>query len=331
MKRALLTMLALTLWLAMVSGATMSYFTAHADGGIIPFTTGTVEVNGNAQSVIGSDNWVPSVPVNVAWVLQNIGTKQSFVRAKVEPRWIVQTGTTGSTESAWAGLVEVADTDPNYAVATRGGGGNAARRFTIASLPRTIVLAYGSNQVQIGTAAITKDDTFLYVSLHLNQGWRVVESKDGYEAHLDISDDLTKINSSPGKMKFNRTFLPTLNTFKVRLTDIDVSKTMYAAIHLAVAQVSSNTEVLSGYINTTWASLGNWAKGTDDYWYYCGPVAPNQAVPLSFSVTLNTLNLPGGGGTLLGADYTVDLTVEAIQVTNGAVTLWPNRPTHCLP
>ena len=325
MKKALLTMFVLTLWLALVSGATMSFFTAQAEGGPIPFTTGTVEVHADAMSVGGGDNWTPANPLDIGWLLQNNGTKTAYLRAKIATKWLINSEGMGS-ETAWAGITTVPNNHPDYAqpISKDKGGdqGNVSRYFTVdpesLGTGKTIAIAVGKPQDVIGSATLSTEGSNLIIQLDLEDGWRVDEDEVGYQAHLHIVDTVDFPNNN-GHMNYTHTFDAAINRFVVPLVDIKFNP-MFIAIHLGITKAtSSGTVELPGDINTIWTlTEPNWTLGGDGWWYYCGIVQPGEVVPLSFQVTLTSLNLDDDM-TLRGAEYTADLTVEAIQTTHGAV------------
>ena len=336
MKRALLTMLALTLWLAMVSGATISYFTAQYEVDPIPFTTGTVKVHADALSVGGmSSDWAPGLDnaLDIAWAFENTGTKTAFLRAKIDTKWTITQEGTVTSPTAWAGLMDAPEGSADYAKPYQHGG-NSPRYFKVTSqtpLPKSIVLAAGADQDEVGEATLSKDGTNLYIQLNLDPEWNLRIEDGDYQAHLHISDELDFPNGN-GRMNCNDTFVPSSNRFVVPLASVNFDP-MYIAIHLGITKTTSSATVeLSGDTNTIWTLVGpNWTLGADGWWYHCGIVQPGEVVPLSFQVTLTSLNLDDDM-TLRGAEYTADLTVEAIQTTNGsAADQWPLRPTSCIP
>lgn len=332
MKKSLITMFAITLWFALVSGVTMSYFTAQSDEIITPFTVGTLQVESlNPQVPTDWSNWSPFSPQVVTWTFKNVGNKSAYLRAGISTQWATVSDQVCTDQSAWAGLAKGASPDA-FPFGTVPSTGNQWRYFELLSMPQTMTLNYGANELPMGTVEfkLSQDTNQLIAQVILDPGWAMRTGN----AHLHITNNAGDYKLGPPPTpdlgSFNHSdFDYTNSLFTVNLpsANFDVSQPMYVALHLGVKNcVAGSESVITGddfSSNPTWTQYDPlWQRSNiDGKWYYCPIVLPGQTVNLTFVVSLSP-DEPAP----LGSDYSIGLTLDAIQTTNGAVDMWPYKP-----
>ena len=337
MKKSLITMFAITLWFAMVSGVTMSYFTAQSESMITPFTVGTLQVAASPPTVLTNwNNWSPTSPQTVTWTFENVGNKSAYIRAGISTQWAVGAPPKEEDPSAWAGFAKGVSPDA-FPFGPVSSGGNQWRYFQLSGMPRTMTLTHGANELPLGTVEfkLSQDAKQLIAEVKLDQGW---EMRPG-NAHLNITNSAGDYKPgappSPKLGKFSHTTFDYVNKlFVVDLTKatFDYKKPMFVALHLGVkSSAAGSTSVIYGddaSTNPIWTPSDPhlWKRGNDKKWYYCPIVLPGETVNLTFTVALDPdVSAP------FGSNYSIGLTLDAIQTTNGAVSLWEHRPTSCSP
>ncbi|MGI6703790.1 MAG: TasA family protein [Clostridia bacterium] len=91
--RILMSVLAIGLSIALIGGATMAWFTSESEPLATAFTAGTVEIERDATwGGVIDGNWNPGDIDDLAAKFLYTGTKDAFVRVKVELGWYDEPG-----------------------------------------------------------------------------------------------------------------------------------------------------------------------------------------------------------------------------------------------
>jgi predicted ribosomally synthesized peptide with SipW-like signal peptide len=344
-KSILMVVLGVLISAALVSGATLAWFTATAEPIVNEFTAGTVEISADYTAGFGKimeENWNPGDCTDLDLEVVNEGTKSVYLRAKIDKVWmpsmlrvlIVYTGT-----SVQLLAVEWDAT---------------CKGFTVSDGPLTeadLYVQYPSLTAYInGIFSNLSDETFLSAGSYnvwcLDQ-WESITK--GVTYRVQIFDPM-----------FNPDWYDEVDS-KVIWKDIPIEKIVYiingdflnrgynsddmqeAIWHYtnALPITRPGTQDIIDETEANWLlpvenvtiQLGDdWVLGSDGYYYYQYPIAGTYTESDLAARTIRfdaKVCLDGEltGNLYQGKVFTMTTYFEAIQSSNGAVDdAWPANP-----
>lgn len=322
-----------------VAGYTYAYFSQSSSSFTNVFTVGTVDVNlvpENGEAAVRVINGCEEYK----WLLKNVGTKSSYVRAKV-----VRTEIEVDGETAWAldhSGNNIVNSFKERGLSNKWGWVNGyvigeETTYTLWAGAGNNVLGNGEEVGLVRIKTLYDDDSnpdFLKIT------YEMINSFTMSEMHFYIDTVEPSWPVAPGQFPYKSVFSDDKNNFKFKI-ELDLINNgnfkngdyLIMAAHAVVA----NDDV-SQYMYQP-SSLGEdcednwfwWHEEGDDYgyWYYwdLGWDAMKKIVA-GDELELCLLMCP------LGSDnrsYKFHIEVEAIQSTNEAYKAWPKRVWENLP
>lgn len=312
-----LSLMIIAIMSALVSGATLAWFSAEIPLPGTTFTAGTVDIIVSDEYVDGSnDSWISGECVTVDWTISNTGSKAAYLRARVWDEWSYYEAP-GQTLYI-AAHAEITGSETAWGLGERFGGGFAMYFEYIngsgtPQSPVTVPFVFGANNTPAGTVSVWNHNNKLYVRLQTDPP-RVL-----YETQLYVGLE-PPTNSAPGQLGFsNNGNGQNQVTYELDYVFNDQSHPISQRQTTLVSDLSTGGSMPDPIVTWTLISPGWLYK--DGYWYYCStPVPSGGQVSLLFQVCLEE-SVPEG------RTYSFHLEVDAVQSSHNAINyVWPNHP-----
>ncbi|MBS4022817.1 MAG: SipW-dependent-type signal peptide-containing protein [Dethiobacter sp.] len=312
-----LSLMIIALMSALVSGATLAWFSAEVPLPGTTFTAGTVDIIVSDAYVDGSiDNWTTGECITVDWTISNTGSKAVYLRAKVQDQWSPYESD-GQTLYI-AAHAAITGNETAWGLGTRFGGGFAMYFEYIngsgtPQSPVTVPFVYGSTYEPAGLVSVWNNNDKLYVKIQTDPP-RVL-----YDTQLYVG--LTPpTKHSPGQLGFyidgnqqNQVTYELDYVFNAQTSPISKRETTL------VTDLSAGGPMPDPVV--TWTPISPGWQYKNGYWYYC-----NESVPAGGSITL-TFQICLEGTVPEGREYSFHLEVDAVQSSHNAISVvWPGHP-----